>query len=177
MIDYFMNVRAHKLSQSYYQDVIPYQAKIQKITVESYKPFREHSWLFFLLYSEKWGRIKLCWHQNCWISPLQPSFGILEYNKHSLTNVLKFKFIGSLSVTFGESNQKLCSTTPSDDGSDDKSSVPEDQTLEVLDQNDRLIELILDISNELNINILCHKILRNVGLLTQADRCSIFLAR
>jgi hypothetical protein len=88
-----------------------------------------------------------------------------------------FIFAGSLSVSFGESNQKLCSTTPSDDGSDEKSTATEDQTLEVLDLNDRLIELILDISNELNINILCHKILRNVGLLTQADRCSIFLAR
>ena len=49
--------------------------------------------------------------------------------------------------------------------------------LEVLDPNDRLIELILDISNELDINVLCHKILLNVGYLTQADRCSLFLAR
>ncbi len=49
--------------------------------------------------------------------------------------------------------------------------------LEVLDPNDRLIELILDISNELDINVLCHKILLNVGYLTQADKCSLFLAR
>ncbi len=51
------------------------------------------------------------------------------------------------------------------------------KSLEVLDPNDRLIELILDISNELDINVLCHKILLNVGYLTQADRCSLFLAR
>ena len=33
-----------------------------------------------------------------------------------------------------------------------------------------LLDLILDISNELDINVLCHKILVNVGALTQADR-------
>ena len=49
--------------------------------------------------------------------------------------------------------------------------------LELLEKNDRLMELILDISNELDINTLCHKILLNVGHLTRADRCSLFLAR
>lgn len=39
------------------------------------------------------------------------------------------------------------------------------------------MELIRDISNELDINVLCHKILVNVGLLTQADRGSLFLAK
>ncbi len=47
----------------------------------------------------------------------------------------------------------------------------------MLKQNDRLMELILDISNELDINILCHRILVNVRQLTKADRCSLFLAR
>ena len=50
-------------------------------------------------------------------------------------------------------------------------------SLEILEQNDRLMELILDISNELDIDVLCHKILLNVGHLTKADRCSLFLAR
>ncbi|XP_023335446.1 cGMP-specific 3',5'-cyclic phosphodiesterase, partial [Eurytemora carolleeae] len=47
-------------------------------------------------------------------------------------------------------------------------------------QQDRsriLLDLILDISNELDINVLCHKILINVGNLTGAHRCSLFLAR
>ena len=44
-------------------------------------------------------------------------------------------------------------------------------------QNDKLMELILDISNELDINVLCHKILVNVCRLTKADRSSLFLAR
>lgn len=50
-------------------------------------------------------------------------------------------------------------------------------SLEILEQNDRLMELILDISNELDIDVLCHKILLNIGHLTKADRCSLFLAR
>lgn len=51
------------------------------------------------------------------------------------------------------------------------------KSLELLEQNDRLMELILDISNELDIDVLCHKMLLNVGHLTKADRCSLFLAR
>lgn len=39
------------------------------------------------------------------------------------------------------------------------------------------MELIRDVSTELDIDILCHKILVNVGLLTHADRGSLFLAR
>ena len=39
------------------------------------------------------------------------------------------------------------------------------------------MELVLDISNELDIDVLCHKMLLNVGHLTKADRCSLFLAR
>ncbi len=39
------------------------------------------------------------------------------------------------------------------------------------------MELIRDVSNELDIDVLCHKILVNVGLLTRADRGSLFLAK
>lgn len=39
------------------------------------------------------------------------------------------------------------------------------------------MELIRDISNELDINVLCHKILVNVCLLTHADRGSLFLTK
>ena len=48
---------------------------------------------------------------------------------------------------------------------------------ELIDQNDKIMEYILDISNELDINVLCHKILVNVCHLTKADRSSLFLAR
>ena len=39
------------------------------------------------------------------------------------------------------------------------------------------MELIRDISTELDIQTLCHKILVNIGRLTQADRASLFLAK
>lgn len=39
------------------------------------------------------------------------------------------------------------------------------------------MELIRDVANELDIDVLCHKILVNVGLLTHADRGSLFLAK
>ncbi|XP_055677108.1 cGMP-specific 3',5'-cyclic phosphodiesterase isoform X2 [Lutzomyia longipalpis] len=49
--------------------------------------------------------------------------------------------------------------------------------LENLNENELFMELIRDVANELDIDVLCHKILVNVGLLTQADRGSLFLAR
>ena len=77
-------------------------------------------------------------------------------------------FCGSADVAdVGDANNVTFDTSPPNGN----------KGLEVLDPNDRLIELILDISNELDINVLCHKILLNVGYLTQADRCSLFLAR
>lgn len=44
-------------------------------------------------------------------------------------------------------------------------------------RGDLFTELIRDDSNELDIDVLCHKILVNVGVLTSADRGSLFLAR
>ena len=46
-----------------------------------------------------------------------------------------------------------------------------------LNEKDLFMELIRDISNELDINKLSHKILVNVGLLTNGDRCSLFLVK
>lgn len=40
-----------------------------------------------------------------------------------------------------------------------------------------LMDLIRDIANELDVDILCHKILINVSLLTKSDRGSLFLVR
>lgn len=39
------------------------------------------------------------------------------------------------------------------------------------------MELIRDIANELDVDILCHKILVNVSILTNSDRGSLFLAK
>lgn len=49
--------------------------------------------------------------------------------------------------------------------------------LESLEESELFMELIRDVANELDINVLCHKILKNVNLLTHADRGSLFLAR
>ncbi|OTF72121.1 hypothetical protein BLA29_012199, partial [Euroglyphus maynei] len=38
-----------------------------------------------------------------------------------------------------------------------------------------IFELVKDICNDLDVKSLCHKILKNVSILTQADRCSLFL--
>ncbi|KAG7200832.1 hypothetical protein KM043_003202 [Ampulex compressa] len=51
------------------------------------------------------------------------------------------------------------------------------EELNMLDESDLFMELIRDVANELDINVLCHKILVNVGLLTHADRGSLFLAK
>eukprot|EP00794_Sanderia_malayensis_P005382 gene5382-6055_t len=46
-----------------------------------------------------------------------------------------------------------------------------------LSEHDLFMELIRDIANELDINKLSHKILVNVSLLTNGDRCSLFLVK
>jgi dual 3',5'-cyclic-AMP and -GMP phosphodiesterase 11 len=47
----------------------------------------------------------------------------------------------------------------------------------ILDEQALLIELVHDIANDLDITSLCHKILQNVSILTDADRCSLFLVQ
>ncbi|KAL7639239.1 UNVERIFIED_CONTAM: hypothetical protein RMT77_010773 [Armadillidium vulgare] len=49
--------------------------------------------------------------------------------------------------------------------------------VEQLSEPELFMELIRDISTELDIDTLCHKILVNVGHLTHADRASLFLAQ
>ncbi|XP_055921410.1 cGMP-specific 3',5'-cyclic phosphodiesterase isoform X2 [Eupeodes corollae] len=57
------------------------------------------------------------------------------------------------------------------------STIDSRQHLMDLDEGELFMELIRDVANELDIDILCHKILVNVGLLTHADRGSLFLAK
>jgi cGMP-specific 3',5'-cyclic phosphodiesterase len=44
-------------------------------------------------------------------------------------------------------------------------------------EDELFMELLKDIANELDIDVLCHKIMVNVGFLTNADRGSLFLAK
>ena len=46
-----------------------------------------------------------------------------------------------------------------------------------LDERQLIFELVKDICNELDVRSLCHKILQNVAILTNADRCSLFLVQ
>ena len=79
-----------------------------------------------------------------------------------------------------EFNQAVSSSAVEVDGIDkNNDGIPKklNPDAELLRQNDKLMEYILNISNELDITVLCHKILVNVCHLTKADRSSLFLAR
>ncbi|KAK3091837.1 hypothetical protein FSP39_023062 [Pinctada imbricata] len=47
--------------------------------------------------------------------------------------------------------------------------------LRALDEKQLMYELVIDICNDLDVTSLCHKILQNVCILLNADRCSLFL--
>ena len=57
------------------------------------------------------------------------------------------------------------------------SKIVDKDALSQLDEREVFMELIRDIANELDVNVLCHKILLNVSILTKSDRGSLFLAR
>ncbi|ESO86557.1 hypothetical protein LOTGIDRAFT_71258, partial [Lottia gigantea] len=59
-----------------------------------------------------------------------------------------------------------------------KVSVKKDRSSLVhMSEEDLFMELIRDIASELDVNVLCHKILQNVSILTNSDRGSLFLCR
>lgn len=51
------------------------------------------------------------------------------------------------------------------------------QQLRVLDEQGFLLELVKDIANDLEVKGLCHKILQNVSIMTNGDRCSLFIVQ
>ena len=57
-----------------------------------------------------------------------------------------------------------------------RSMIHKDKLLNMND-SELFMELIRDIASELDVNVLCHKILRNVSVLTGSDRGSLFLVR
>lgn len=61
---------------------------------------------------------------------------------------------------------------------DRKDSVRKDRkSLVHMSEEELFMELIRDIASELDVNLLCHKILQNVSILTNSDRGSLFLVR
>lgn len=62
-------------------------------------------------------------------------------------------------------------------GKRDKNFRIERKDLSSLSESELLKELVRDIAHELDMDIVCFKILVNVNILTQSDRSSLFLAR
>ncbi|XP_052269841.1 cGMP-specific 3',5'-cyclic phosphodiesterase-like isoform X2 [Dreissena polymorpha] len=58
-----------------------------------------------------------------------------------------------------------------------KRSLVEREKLLAMSESEMFMELIRDIASELDVSVLCHKILRNVSILTGSDRGSLFLVR
>lgn len=73
--------------------------------------------------------------------------------------------------------QLWLAASPSKPGEALSQNVARKRDLETLDESELFMELIRDVANELDIDVLCHKILVNICLLTHADRGSLFLAR
>ncbi|GFO18550.1 phosphodiesterase [Plakobranchus ocellatus] len=49
--------------------------------------------------------------------------------------------------------------------------------LKALDEKELMYELVIDICNDLDVTSLCYKILQNLCILLNADRCSLFLVK
>ena len=69
----------------------------------------------------------------------------------------------------------LGAETLSTDSTPPKSVRKTKSELKALDERELMYELVIDICNDLEVTSLCYKILQNVGLLLNADRCSLFL--
>ncbi|VEN54671.1 unnamed protein product, partial [Callosobruchus maculatus] len=52
-----------------------------------------------------------------------------------------------------------------------------DRDYDSMEESELFMELIRDVANQLDIDVLCYKIIRNVSRLTRAERGSLFLAR
>ena len=50
------------------------------------------------------------------------------------------------------------------------------QRVHQINENDRMLELIRNIGEELNMEILCKKILTNIQILTQAEKAVLYVA-
>ena len=79
----------------------------------------------------------------------------------------RYKMVFKININYCKSLLFLCFSRPRQNR----------KSLLGLSEKDLFMELIRDISNELDVNVLCHKILLNVSVLTKSDRGSLFLAR
>ncbi|XP_056638764.1 cGMP-specific 3',5'-cyclic phosphodiesterase [Diorhabda sublineata] len=92
---------------------------------------------------------------------------LLPETEHDLTknsNISSDIFQLWLAASPANNNQQLQNIRP-------------EYNYESLEESELFMELIRDVANELDIDVLCYKILKNVSMLTYADRGSLFLAR
>ena len=114
------------------------------------------------------------------------SSGVMSSSTSSVKNPSKHRQVlkplrGTVSIMNPEKLRGIFEPeTPAESGklmTDSSTSMtPTRADISGLDERELLMELIREISNELDVQRLCHKILVNIGILTNADRCSLFLA-
>ncbi|XP_044754885.1 cGMP-specific 3',5'-cyclic phosphodiesterase [Coccinella septempunctata] len=73
--------------------------------------------------------------------------------------------------------QLWLAASPSRNEHNPSQNVRPNKDFDSMEESELFMELIRDVANELDIDVLCHKILKNVNILTHADRGSLFLAR
>lgn len=98
------------------------------------------------------------------ISPAQPAAATAKLPTFKRTSITSDLFQLWLAASPANNDQHLQNVRPLRD-------------LESMEESELFMELIRDVANELDIDVLCHKILKNVSILTHADRGSLFLAR
>ncbi|XP_014216594.1 cGMP-specific 3',5'-cyclic phosphodiesterase isoform X2 [Copidosoma floridanum] len=113
--------------------------------------------------------------QACCLATSKSSSTSLQHEESALSRSKRNSITSDLFQSWLASNSPVKrSRSPSRSSS---SLLSRREELNKLDENDLFMELIRDVANELDINVLCHKILVNVGILTHADRGSLFLAK
>ncbi|XP_016845870.1 cGMP-specific 3',5'-cyclic phosphodiesterase isoform X1 [Nasonia vitripennis] len=115
--------------------------------------------------------------QTCCLLPQirQSSTSSLQHDENAMSRSKRNSITSDLFQSWLASNSPIKrSRSPSRSSS---TLLGRREELNRMDESDLFMELIRDVANELDINVLCHKILVNVGLLTHADRGSLFLAK
>ena len=79
-----------------------------------------------------------------------------------------------VSTVDGMTTFMVAAGNQTDNGKNHRKSLSE---LKGLDERELMYELVMDICQDLDVTSLCHKILQNVSLLLNADRCSLFLVQ
>ncbi|KAK6166133.1 hypothetical protein SNE40_022897 [Patella caerulea] len=117
-------------------------------------------------YIEKWLKLHAT---DALITKIKP---VTSKPIHSKIEAPKFMNVAKNVVT-----NKLLKTYLEGSETKKEIKVMETSDLKNMREEEVFMQLVRDIASELNVDVLCHKILRNVSLLTKSDRGSLFLSR